>query len=330
MNDKVKRAVVFAVGIVLVAAGVLVSVSVGAKSIALPDVVGAVFDYDEAVLDHVLVRDARLPRALCAVLVGGILALSGAMMQGVLRNPVAEPSVMGVNQGATLMVSVSLVAGLAGGALGSFFMALVGAAVSGGLLLLFTLTNSANQSMARVLLAGTAMSTFFLAFATMVGLLGNRSQELAFWVAGGLRQTGWTQVGVLAAVGGAFSALSFAWSGKINVLNLGDEFACGLGIRPTRVKLQVVAMLVPLCGVAVAVAGNIGYIGLFIPHIMRRVIGNDYRELMPASFVFGAAVLVWADIAARMAMAPYELPVGLFTAIIGVPVFLALVRRERH
>lgn len=330
MNDKVKRAVVFAVGIVLVAAGVLVSVSVGAKSIALPDVVGAVFDYDEAVLDHVLVRDARLPRALCAVLVGGILALSGAMMQGVLRNPVAEPSVMGVNQGATLMVSVSLVAGLAGGALGSFFMALAGAAVSGGLLLLFTLTNSANQSMARVLLAGTAMSTFFLAFATMVGLLGNRSQELAFWVAGGLRQTGWTQVGVLAAVGGAFSALSFAWSGKINVLNLGDEFACGLGIRPTRVKLQVVAMLVPLCGVAVAVAGNIGYIGLFIPHIMRRVIGNDYRVLMPASFVFGAAVLVWADIAARMAMAPYELPVGLFTAIIGVPVFLALVRRERH
>lgn len=330
MNDKVKRAVVFAAGVVLVAAGVLVSVSVGAKSIALPDVVGAVFDYDEAVLDHVLVRDARLPRALCAVLVGGILALSGAMMQGVLRNPVAEPSVMGVNQGATLMVSVSLVAGLAGGALGSFFMALVGAAVSGGLLLLFTLTNSANQSMARVLLAGTAMSTFFLAFATMVGLLGNRSQELAFWVAGGLRQTGWTQVGVLAAVGGAFSALSFAWSGKINVLNLGDEFACGLGIRPTRVKLQVVAMLVPLCGVAVAVAGNIGYIGLFIPHIMRRVIGNDYRVLMPASFVFGAAVLVWADIAARMAMAPYELPVGLFTAIIGVPVFLALVRRERH
>lgn len=330
MNDKVKRAVVFAAGVVLVAAGVLVSVSVGAKSIALPDVVGAVFDYDEAVLDHVLVRDARLPRALCAVLVGGILALSGAMMQGVLRSPVAEPSVMGVNQGATLMVSVSLVAGLAGGALGSFFMALVGAAVSGGLLLLFTLTNSANQSMARVLLAGTAMSTFFLAFATMVGLLGNRSQELAFWVAGGLRQTGWTQVGVLAAVGGAFSALSFAWSGKINVLNLGDEFACGLGIRPTRVKLQVVAMLVPLCGVAVAVAGNIGYIGLFIPHIMRRVIGNDYRVLMPASFVFGAAVLVWADIAARMAMAPYELPVGLFTAIIGVPVFLALVRRERR
>lgn len=330
MNDKAKRAVVFAAGIALVVAGVLVSVSVGAKSIALPDVAGAIFHYDEGILEHVLVHDARLPRALCAVLVGGVLALSGAMMQGVLRSPVAEPSIMGVNQGATLMVSIALVAGLAGGALGGFLMALVGAAVSGGLLLLLTLTNSANQSMARILLAGTAMSTFFLALATMVGLLGNRSQELAFWVAGGLRQTGWTQVAVLAVIGGAFSALAFAWSGKVNVLSLGDEFACGLGIRPVRVKLQVVAMLVPLCGVAVAVAGNIGYIGLFIPHIMRRVMGNDYRVLMPASFVFGAAVLVWADIAARMVMAPYELPVGLFTAIIGVPVFLLLVRGEKH
>ena len=330
MNDKVKRTVVFAVGIALVTVGVLVSVSVGAKNIALPDVLGAIFNYDEGILEHVLVHDARLPRALCAVLVGGVLALSGAMMQGVLRNPVAEPSIMGVNQGATLMVSIALVAGLAGGALGGFLMALVGAAVSGGLLLLFTLTNSANQSMARILLAGTAMSTFFLALATMAGLLGNRSQELAFWVAGGLRQTGWTQVAVLAVIGGTFSALAFAWSGKVNVLSLGDEFACGLGIRPVRVKLQVVAMLVPLCGVAVAVAGNIGYIGLFIPHIMRRVMGNDYRVLMPASFVFGAAVLVWADIAARMVMAPYELPVGLFTAIIGVPVFLLLVRGEKH
>jgi iron complex transport system permease protein len=308
----------------------LVSVSVGAKDIPLSDVLGAIFNYDEGQLDHILVRDSRLPRTLCAALVGAVLALSGAMMQGVLKNPVAEPSIMGVNQGATLMVAISMVSSLAGGVLGNFAMALVGAAVTGGLLLLFTMSNSANQSMARILLAGTAMSTFFLALATVVGLLGGRSQELAFWVAGGLRQTGWTQVLVLLLVGGAFSALAFAWAGKVNVLNLGDDFACGLGLRPQRVKMQVIAMIVPLCGVAVAVAGNIGYIGLFVPHILRRIVGSDYRVLMPASFVFGAAVLVWADIAARMVMAPYELPVGLFTAIIGVPVFLLLVRGEKH
>lgn len=330
MTQTHKRCAAFAVGAVLVVAGMLVSVSVGAKDIPLSDVLGAIFNYDEGQLDHILVRDSRLPRTLCAALVGAVLALSGAMMQGVLKNPVAEPSIMGVNQGATLMVAISMVSSLAGGVLGNFAMALVGAAVTGGLLLLFTMSNSANQSMARILLAGTAMSTFFLALATVVGLLGGRSQELAFWVAGGLRQTGWTQVLVLLLVGGAFSALAFAWAGKVNVLNLGDDFACGLGLRPQRVKMQVIAMIVPLCGVAVAVAGNIGYIGLFVPHILRRIVGSDYRVLMPASFVFGAAVLVWADIAARMVMAPYELPVGLFTAIIGVPVFLLLVRGEKH
>lgn len=315
---------------VLLAAGMAVSVCVGSKTIPLSDVAAALTSYDESSLDHLLVRDSRLPRVLCAALVGGLLALSGAMMQGVLRNPVAEPSVMGVNQGATLMVTIALVGGLAGGVYGSFAMALVGAAAAGALLLLFTLAGRGGQSMARILLAGTALGTFFLSLATLVGLLGNRSQELAFWVVGSLRGVGWAQVWCLLLVGGLFGALSFAWSSRINVLSLGDEFATGLGLRPERVKLQVVAFLVPLCGVCVAVAGNIGYVGLFVPHIVRRIAGNDYRLLMPVSFVAGAAVLVWADFAARMVMSPYEMPVGLFTACIGVPVFLALVRREKN
>ena len=318
------------VGAVVLAVGMVVSVCVGAKTIPLADVVNSLIAYDDTSLDHMLIHDSRLPRVLCATLVGGMLALAGAMMQGVLRNPVAEPSVMGVNQGATLMVTIALVGGLAGGVYGSFVMALVGAAVAGGLLLLFTIVGRAGQSMARILLAGTAMSTFFLAMATMVGLLGNRSQELAFWVVGSLRQTGWTQVTCLLLIGGLFTVLAFVWASRINILSLGDEFATGLGLRPTRVKLQVIAYLIPLCGVCVAVAGNIGYIGLFVPHIMRRIVGNDYRCLMPASFVAGAAVLVWADLAARMVLSPYEMPVGLFTACIGVPVFLLLVRREKH
>ena len=319
-----------AAGLLLLLLGMLVSIASGAKSIEAPDVLAAIFAYDPSQMDHLLVRDARLPRTLCAALVGGMLALGGAMMQGVLRNPVAEPSVMGVNQGATLMVSIALVTGVAGGIYGNFAMALAGAGVTGLLLLAFTMRSAANQSMARILLAGTALSTFFLSVATMVGLLGNRSQELAFWVAGGLRQTGWVQVAALLIIGGAFTALSFAWANRINILNLGDEFATGLGLRPERVKLQAVLFLIPLCGVCVAVAGNIGYIGLFIPHIARRLIGNDYRALLPVSFLFGSVVLVWADIAARMLINPYELPVGLFTAAIGVPVFLALVRREKH
>lgn len=329
MNAR-RTTVAMIVGAVLLLAGMTVSVCMGAKTIPLADVLSSIFAYDDTSLDHMLVRDSRLPRVLCAALVGGMLALAGAMMQGVLRNPVAEPSAMGVNQGATLVVTIVTVAGLAGGVYGSFAMALVGATAAGVLLLLFTLVGNAGQSMAKILLAGTAMSTFFLAMATMVGLLGNRSQELAFWVVGSLRQTGWTQVMCLLVIGGIFTALSFIAAPRINVLSLGDEFATGLGLRPTRVKLQVIGCLIPLCGVCVAVAGNIGYIGLFVPHIMRRLVGNDYRILMPVSFVAGAAVLVWADLAARMVMSPYEMPVGLFTACIGVPMFLALVRKEQR
>lgn len=317
-------------GVLLLLAGMTASVCIGAKNIAVSEVIRSIVSFDADSLDHLLVRDSRLPRMLCAVMVGGMLALGGTMMQGVLRNPIAEPSVMGVNQGATLMVAIAMTTGVAGGVYGNFLMALAGAAAAGALLLLFTMRNAANQSMARILLAGTAMSTFFLAVASMVGLLGNRSQELAFWIAGGLRQTGWTQVVCLLAIGGVFTVLALLSSAKVNILSLGDEFATGLGLKPERVKLRVILYLIPLCGVCVAVAGNIGYIGLFIPHIMRRIVGNDYRVLMPVSFVFGAAVLVWADIAARMVMSPYELPVGLFTACVGVPVFLMLVRREKH
>ncbi len=318
------------VGALLLLGGMTASICLGAKTIAVPDVLAAIFAFDGESLDHLLVHDARLPRTLCAVLVGGMLALGGTMMQGVLRNPIAEPSVMGVNQGATLMVAIAMTTGVAGGVFGNFLMALAGAAVAGVLLVLFTMRSASNQSLARILLAGTAMSTFFLAVASMVGLLGNRSQELAFWIAGGLRQTSWMQVACLLGIGGVFSLLALLASPKINILSLGDEFATGLGVKPERVKLRVVLYLIPLCGVCVAAAGNIGYIGLFIPHIMRRIVGNDYRALMPLSLLFGAVVLVWADLAARMVMSPYELPVGLFTACIGVPVFLLLVRREKR
>ena len=118
-------------------------------------------------------------------------------------------------------------------------------------------------------------------------------------------------------------------SGKINLVNLGDEVAIGLGISPEKVKLLTILCIIPICGVCVAVAGNIGFVGLFVPHIIRKLIGNDYRKLMPVSFLWGSVILLFADILARKLMAPYEMPVGLFTACIGVPVFLMLVRKEK-
>lgn len=318
-----------AAGMLLLFAGMFASIHIGAKNIPAKEIYHAIFNYQETLNDQ-LVINVRLPRMLGALLTGGMLALTGTMMQGVLRNPIAEPSIMGVTQGAALAVSISSVSSITGGVYGNFFMALLGAFISGGLILLFTMQSASNQSISRILLAGTAMSTFFLSLASVVALLGNRSQELAFWVAGGFRQTGWIQVLLLTVIGGGFSIASLLLSGKINLISLGDETATGLGLSSSKIKLQTVLYLVPVCAVCVAAAGNIGFVGLFVPHIIRKVIGNDYRKLMPLSFLYGSVILVFADILARTVSAPYELPVGLFTACIGVPVFLLLVGKERR
>lgn len=326
---KIKIGILTAVGVLLLFIGMIASIHIGAKNIPLNEVYRAIVLPDDSI-NAQLVREVRLPRMLCAVLTGGMLALTGTMMQGVMRNPIAEPSVLGVTQGASLAVAISAVSPVISGVYSNFFMALIGAFISGILILLSTMQRASNQSISRILLAGTAMSTFFLSLASVVALLGNRSQELAFWIAGGFRQAGWTQVFFLLIIGGFFSIASLLLSGKINLICLGDEAATGLGISPEKIKLFTILYLIPICGVCVATAGNIGFIGLFIPHIIRKVIGNDYRTLMPLSFLYGSIILVFADIAARTISAPYELPVGLFTACIGVPVFLLLVRKEKR
>ena len=316
------------VGVLFLIAGMFASMVIGAKDIPLHDVWNGIFRQAEGINGQ-LVREVRAPRMLSSLLVGGMLALTGAMMQGVLRNPISEPSIMGVTQGATLAVAIATVSPFIGGMYGNFLMGLLGSAISGVLILLFSMKNASMRSLSKILLAGTAMSTFFLSLASVVALLGNRSQELAFWVAGGFRQANWLQVAFLVIIGGICSILAMTLSGKINLVNLGDEVAIGLGISPEKVKLLTILCIIPICGVCVAVAGNIGFVGLFVPHIIRKLIGNDYRKLMPVSFLWGSVILLFADILARKLMAPYEMPVGLFTACIGVPVFLMLVRKEK-
>lgn len=326
MNKKL--VIIATTGILFLVIGMMASMLIGAKDIPMKEVLGAILGQTDGI-NAQLVREIRAPRMFCSLLVGGMLALTGTMMQGVLRNPISEPSIMGVTQGATLAVAISAVSPLIGGMYGNFFMALLGSAISGVLILLFSMRNASMRSLSKILLAGTALSTFFLSLASVVALLGNRSQELAFWIAGGFRQANWLQVLFLLVIGGIFSIASLMLSGKINLINLGDEVAIGLGTSPERVKMLTILFLIPICGVCVAVAGNIGFIGLFVPHIIRKIIGNDYRKLMPLSFLWGSVILIFADILARKLMAPYELPVGLFTACFGVPVFLMLVRKER-
>ena len=275
-------------GILLLLLGIALSVLAGAKDIPFDDVLHALFDYQETLHDQ-LIRDVRLPRALSALLTGGLLAASGVMMQGILRNPIAEPSILGITQGSVMFVAIAPMLPLLTAA-GNFWTALAGAGFSGLLVFLFAVKYAGHPDVSRILLAGSALSIFFLSAASLSALIQNRSQELAFWIAGGFRQADWGAV-------------------------------IGLGI----VTLVCMGSFLLLC---VAVAGNIGFVGLFVPHILRSMLSRDIRHTLPLSFLFGGVLMVFSDIAARTLSAPYELPVGLFTALLGIPVFLLLVRKE--
>ena len=307
--------------------GLIVAICAGAKSIPLQTVIDSIFHYED-ILDMQLVRDVRIPRAICTAFIGGLLGITGAMMQGVTRNPVAEPSLMGITQGATFAIALM---GASSGLLGLFgymFAAFIGALVSGTLVLLFSMKSARHMNMSKLLLAGTALSTFFISMATVIALLTNKSQNLAFWLAGGFRATTWASVQLVLIVGVLTTILALFLAPKINVVNLGEEVCIGLGENPNRIRMQTLLLIIPMCAVCVAVAGNIAFVGLIVPHIIRRWVGQDYRVLMPLSFLFGSTLVIWADVLARLVNQPYETPIGLFTSLVGVPLFIWMVRKE--
>lgn len=307
--------------------GLIVAICAGAKSIPLQTVWDSIFHYEE-VLDMQLVRDVRLPRAISTAFVGGLLGITGAMMQGVTRNPVAEPSLMGITQGATFAIALLGMSSSLYGLLGNTFAAFIGAMISGLLVLGFSMKSARNMNMSRLLLAGTTLSTFFISMATVLALLTNKSQSLAFWITGGFRAVTWNSVMLLLVVGGITTIMALFLAPKINIVNLGEDVCIGLGENPVKIRMFTLLLIIPMCAVCVAVAGNIAFVGLIVPHILRKLLGVDYRVIMPVSFLFGSTLVIWADVLARLVNQPYETPIGLFTSLVGVPLFIWMVRKE--
>ena len=300
----------------------------GSVPITFSDIMDSIFSYSET-LEHMLVRDVRIPRALSVVFTGGILGITGAMIQGVTRNPIAEPSILGVSQGATLVISIFYAAGIAVTTQNVMIASFIGALVTGLIVLMFISKKANNNSIAKILLGGTAMSTFFISLTTIIGLLSNQSQMIGFWVSGGFRNAGWSDVYLVLFVGIIGLVVGILLSPKINILNLGDDVAIGLGQNPQKIRFITLIAIIPMCAAAVAVGKNIAFVGLIVPQVVRKILGEDYRRNIPCSFLLGAVLLTYADIAARMIFDPYETPIGVFTVLIGIPFFIAAARKER-
>ena len=173
------------------------------------------------------------------------------------------------------------------------------------------------------------MSTFFLSLTTVIGLLSNQSQMIGFWVSGGFRNASWSDFKLVFIVGTIGLIIAILLSPKINILNLGDDVAIGLGENPEKIRFLTLMVMIPMCAAAVAVGKNIAFVGLIVPQIVRKLLGEDYRRNIPCAFLLGAVLLTYAEIAARMLFAPYETPIGVFTALIGIPFFISVARKER-
>ena len=331
-KKKSKALLLMIVGIILLVGGISVSISLGAKNIDVGTIISSILS-DSNDINTKIIRDVRIPRALAAALVGGFLAVSGAIMQGITRNPIAEPSVMGITQGATFMIAISLVLqrinpSLVLGSFSKMIFAFLGASISGLFVYFISSRGIRKVDPVKLALAGTAMGTLLISLAMGISMYFNLSQELSFWISGGLTSAKWQGVNLLLIVGGIGLIAAMIMAPKITILSLGEEVAIGLGQRTNLVRFISLIIVIALTGASVSVAGNIVFVGLIVPQIVRGMIGADYKYIIPLSMLFGSVLLVYSDILARMINPPYETPIGSLTALLGVPIFIYLVRNE--
>lgn len=306
-----------------------VHIAVGAKALPLTTVFEALIARDLTEFNHMIIWDLRLPRALIAMTVGAALSVAGALMQGVTRNPLAEPGILGLLAGASFVVVMT-----------SFFfgaqsiywipwLAAFGALAAALAVYMIAFWAPGGPTPLTLTLAGVALTAFLSAIISVLHLLNQDNfDNLRVWLSGSLAGR---DLSVLFAVGpwivGALIA-SFALARQITVLAMGDEVAKGLGVQTGKLKLQLLLVVVVLSACSVALAGPLGFIGLVIPHVVRLFTGADYRWIVPYSALVGASYLLGVDIIARVAIAPREISTGIITAMVGAPLFIHLVRQR--
>lgn len=320
-----RRILILLVLAVLACFGGIISIMKGAVNVPLNEIIAAMTG-GSAGMHQQIILNIRLPRTIVAGLVGVNLALSGAILQAVMKNPLADPHIIGISAGAGIMgiFIMLLFPDLSWLITPAAFAGAMGAAI-----LIYILAWKNGIQPIRIILAGVAVSAFLGAgISALMIIYSDRVHSALMWMVGGLSARSWPQVMIIwpyTLVGMIFTLLA---ARHLNILQLGDELAKGLGLRVERTRLILTAAAALLAASAVSVVGLLGFVGLIVPHAARLMIGSDYRYLLPATIFLGAATVMLSDTFARVAFAPVELPVGIIMAAIGAPFFLFLLRRE--
>ena len=307
----------------------LASLTIGARSVSIPVMLDAVMSFDPANGDHAVVL-SRVPRTVVGLLVGAALATAGAALQGIARNPLADPGILGINAGASLAVVVGIYLFGLGSASSYLWFAFAGAGAAAVAVYAVASLGRDGATPVKLALAGAALAAGLASLTN--GVLVSSQETLdafRFWQVGTLAGRGWEVIGAVAPFLGAGLVLTLATGRVLNSLALGDDVARGLGQNVPLARAVTAVGVVLLCGAAVAAAGPIAFVGLVIPHLVRLVVGSDYRWILPFSALSGPVLLLWADIVGRVVLPPGEVQVGIMTAVLGAPVFIWLVRRRR-
>jgi iron complex transport system permease protein len=316
-----------ALPVLLAVAVAILALSLTIGSITIPprQVLDALLGQEQTLAADV-VRELRLPRAMSALAIGGLLAVTGTLLQALLRNPLADPYVLGVSGGASVAALLAIMLGLPA-------IGVDGAAATGALatsLLVFALAQGGGSwSPTRLLLTGIVVAAGAGALVSLLLALGDeqRLRGMMFWLLGDLTRSDRWQwlLGLLVVV----TVGGLAFGRHLNVLARGETLAASVGLPVRRFQMLLFALTALLTGCAVSAAGSIGFVGLVTPHLVRLALGSDHRVVLPASAVLGGALLMVADLISRVALAPRQLPVGALTALVGVPLFLLLMQRQR-
>lgn len=307
---------------------VAVSIMFGTKDIPLQTVWDAIAHFDKANADHQIIRANRIPRALAIVCVGAFLAVAGAVMQGITRNYLASPSLMGVNDGSAFVITIAVVfiPGLPN--VQMIILSIIGSAIGAGLVFGFGALVRNGLSPVRLAIIGTVIGTFLSSVATAFAMYFQVSQTIASWYNTKIQTVDMQLLLIALPFGliGLFMALGCARA--ITISSLGEDIATGLGQKTQTTRILAMLAVVLLTGTSVALVGKIAFVGLIIPHIVRMLVGVDYRFIIPCSLAVGAVFLSACDLISRYLNFPFETPIGVVTAFIGIPFFLYLIRTK--
>ena len=304
----------------------IVSILYGTKDISIQTVYQALIDFDKSNPDHQIILTSRIPRAIAVLFVGGFLAVAGAVMQGITRNYLASPSLMGVNDGSAFLITLAIVLAPGLPNYQMIILSIIGSALGAGLVFGFGAAIKNGLSPVRLAIIGTVIGTFLSSVATAIAMYFQISQTVAAWYNTKIHMVDMDMLLLSIPFGLVGILIALFCARSITITSLGEDIATGLGQKTKLIRYLSMFSVVLLTGTSVALVGKIAFVGLVIPHIVRFLVGVDYRYIIPCSLLIGALFLSLCDIVGRFINYPFETPIGVVTALIGIPFFLYLIR----